>query len=207
MNRAFQLAIAASALAILLAVVVGFMAMRQPPLEADESDGSAPESDRRSDATPPSAAPPGPAPTSNAEPPPNPAHTEDAAVGDTAADDTAALANERRGEAVPQRSIWPASREGIQGAVAESIPGVLDCYDGWLEQNPDLSGRIEVRFEITPSEDPDELARITAAEIADSTVGHTFMEGCVLSVMEELRFETDEAVAISYPFIFKNEGE
>ncbi len=211
MNRSVQLAIAAAVLAILCAVIAAFSVMgkAEPPLaEAPAKTASDTPAPARSPE--PAHAPSGSTQTTGSHP--DESQADEGAAdgadqeGDTAAD-TAAEAEELRGEAVPDRSIWPADMDGVKGAVGESLPGIVECYEGWLEQNPDLQGRVAVTFSITPGEHEDDLASISAAEIDESTLGHTFMEGCVLSVMEELRFEATDGLTVTYPFIFKNEDE
>ncbi len=115
--------------------------------------------------------------------------------------------DDERSDAVSDRSIWPVSREGIQGAMTESTPGIVECYEGWLSQNPELAGKIVVSFQIAPSDTGENLSKVQQVDLDASTVGHAFMEGCVLSVVEELRFEGGESTTVSYPFIFRQTGD
>jgi len=101
--------------------------------------------------------------------------------------------------------LWPVDKDGINGVIRESLGDIRECYDQWLQANPDLSGKIVVQFTIGGDE---EMARVTDIGIAESEVGHLLMEGCLMNVMEEFTFEPvadGGEVEVNYPFVFRSE--
>jgi hypothetical protein len=107
--------------------------------------------------------------------------------------------------AADEGHLWTTDAEGIQSAVFESLDGIRECYEGWLELQPDLEGEIVVRFVIT---EDDEGGSVSGAEVVDGTLPeHTFFDGCVLNVMSAMRFEAPAdggEVVVNYPFAFSS---
>lgn len=101
---------------------------------------------------------------------------------------------------------WPLDRDGIQGAVREALPEVRECYDAWVQQNPSLGGRVTMTFTIEPVVGQ-EGARVTQARVSDQGLGHALMEGCVVQVFEDLRFQAPadgKPMNVTYPLDFSN---
>ena len=99
------------------------------------------------------------------------------------------------------------TKEAIDEGVRDQIPAIRECYQGWLAQNPNLEGTVRLKFVIGTSEDDPELGVVQSIDVADTTVGHIWMEGCVLSAMEEAQFEAPSSgvVIVTYPFKFSSE--
>lgn len=101
--------------------------------------------------------------------------------------------------------LWTTDAEGIQSAIFESLDGIRECYDGWLELQPDLEGEIVVRFVISEA---DGDGAVSGAEVVDGTLPeHTFFDGCVLNVMSTMRFEAPAdggEMVVNYPFAFSS---
>jgi len=99
------------------------------------------------------------------------------------------------------------TKEAIDEGVRDQIPAIRECYQGWLAQNPDLEGTVRLKFVIGTSEDDPELGVVQSIDVADTTVGHVWMEGCVLSAMEDAQFEAPSSgvVIVTYPFKFSSE--
>lgn len=106
----------------------------------------------------------------------------------------------------PQGSVHAPDRQGIQAAMNEARPLIGECYDAWLRAHPELAGKLVVHFTINDPlpEDDEGLARVTVADIDDSTVDHALLEGCVMNVVAGLRFDPPESgkLRVSYPFLF-----
>lgn len=102
--------------------------------------------------------------------------------------------------------VWSVDRDGIQGAVREAVPDIRECYAAWLRDNPELTGKITVRFSI---EARGERGEVTSAALISSDLAHPLMEGCVLNVMRGLAFEAppDGKVDVSYPFVLQTDDE
>jgi len=99
------------------------------------------------------------------------------------------------------------TREGIQSAIRSHLHDISGCYAAWLQLNPDLRGRMNVSFRIRPNEDggPGVVDQVS---LVDGGMGQVALEGCVLNVMQDLRFDTppgSEPVNVTYPFIFNHE--
>ena len=194
-----------------LAVAVAALLWRQAPEAAllDVSSGSPSEAPVAS--TGPSGdAPAGPAGGAGA--------VRGARRGPTpqgAASATTHGASGARGDAEPgpaddadaaEASVWPVDSEGIRGAMAEAMPGVQDCYEGWLAVNPDIAGRVELSFTIDAVDTGGAVGGVTELTIPHSELGHAAMESCVANVAAGLQFDVpDEPVDVTYPFVFETE--
>jgi len=105
------------------------------------------------------------------------------------------------------RSVWTANKRGIDGAVKETFPELLGCYQGWLAENPDLAGNVTIQFVIS-AVDTGGMGGVSEVGIGDSDLGHEFMEGCVANVMSGLQFDApDEPLTVNYPFEFSTADE
>jgi hypothetical protein len=99
-------------------------------------------------------------------------------------------------------TIWPVTRDGIQGALRERIDEIKECYEGWLAVEPDLAGAVTVGFRIEATDGP--RARITDVDISVSDLHHPWLEGCILAMIGSLTFENPESgpATVRYPFRF-----
>lgn len=102
--------------------------------------------------------------------------------------------------------LHPLTRDGIKGAIAAELPQIRECYEGWLQQNPKLSGKMKVQFTIAEIPGRDR-AKVMRVDIADGGMGHLAMEGCVRNVFKGLRFEKPPGgeMRVSYPLSFEHE--
>lgn len=109
------------------------------------------------------------------------------------------------GDVVRPGKPWPIDRDGIRGAVQEAIPQMRECYEAWVQQNPSIGGRVVVTFTIEAIQG-EEGAKVVGAKVGDQGIGHAAMEGCVVNVFEDLRFErpADGKISVTYPVIFSN---
>lgn len=101
--------------------------------------------------------------------------------------------------------LFALTREGIKSAVAEGLPEIRECYEGWLQQNPALSGKMKVQFNIVEIPGRDR-AKVMRVEIADGGMGHIAMEGCVRNVFKNMRFEAPRGgeMSVTYPLSFES---
>ena len=102
------------------------------------------------------------------------------------------------------RSGSPLTAKGIRGAIRARIEEIKECYEGWLADDDELGGKLILAFTIEKDADG-ELARISNAEIQQSSLDHPGLERCVLVMAESLSFEPPEGdkVTVRYPFRFK----
>lgn len=106
----------------------------------------------------------------------------------------------------PAVELLPVDEEGIDVAVFPRLRDIRECYQAWLEAQPDLEGRIVVRFVVAGRGGVGVVNRISIVE--GTTTGNTLFEGCVMNVMSDLRFEPPPAggtVEVDYPFVFRSE--
>jgi len=118
-----------------------------------------------------------------------------------------AESEEQEPEEPSRRFTGSLSKEAIDDGIREQIPEIHECYQAWLDRNPSIEGTLEVLFAIGPSEDDPEVGMVTEADISDSTVDHVWMEGCVLSAMEDAEFPAPEGggeLQVRYPFHFSS---
>ncbi|MDP3155388.1 MAG: AgmX/PglI C-terminal domain-containing protein [Archangium sp.] len=96
------------------------------------------------------------------------------------------------------------TRDGIKGAITAELPQIRECYGGWLQQNPKLSGKMKVQFTIAEIPGRDR-AKVMRVEIADGGMGHVAMEGCVRNVVKAIRFEKPAGgeTRVTYPLSFE----
>jgi hypothetical protein len=90
---------------------------------------------------------------------------------------------------VQEPMVWEASREGVMGAIQERVPQFKECYGGWAKLQPELSGHLKTEFVITTDPEDPERGVVSRVGVYDADLHHPFMEGCVLHVFEDLRFE------------------
>jgi hypothetical protein len=102
-------------------------------------------------------------------------------------------------------SVWPLSKEGIQGAVDEALPALTDCYDEALSDDPTLGGRMTLGFTVV---DQEGLGKVTVVELDDGAVTDDRMIDCVLDAFEALQFDPPEGggeLSVRYPVAFAPE--
>lgn len=107
----------------------------------------------------------------------------------------------------PEPTVWPASGEGIQGAMGEALPRIRRCYEQALELEPDMAGKIVVAFTIGTTDTASGVGQVLDAGIADATIEQTTMDDCLLDAMEGLQFDppADGELEVNYPFHFSVE--
>jgi hypothetical protein len=188
-------------------------AREAPAVRGAATPSAAPEAAPFVDAAPsqpaPAAAPPEPAPSEPSVPavPGQPPAAEVAAPPEPAPAEPVA-------EEPPEASnpaaglVWSLDREGIKAAVREASPAIRECYEGWLEDRPDLGGKLTVRFVVGADADSGE-GRVREAVLVSSSLDQPFLEGCVLNALQELRFDRPETgdLTVNYPLRFDPDPE
>jgi len=74
------------------------------------------------------------------------------------------------------------------------------CYENGLRANPDLSGRVAVRFVF------DHTGEVRTAQAVASTLGDSAVEECVVSAVRGIQFPATEQrgiTVVTYPFLFR----
>ncbi len=98
------------------------------------------------------------------------------------------------------------TRDGIRAAVRAGVPEIKDCYEQWLRLQPTLGGKLRVTFTIDTDDGVE--GKVSKVSLGDAGIGHAAMEGCVLQVFQDLRFEPplNGSVDVAYPIILANSG-
>jgi hypothetical protein len=101
------------------------------------------------------------------------------------------------------------SKEYIQQSMREIIPLVKECYELALAEEPELSGKLTVRFEVVADEEQGGL-------VADSQImpdearptPNALLAECLQETMYALKLQAPKGggkVVVTYPFIFNAE--
>jgi hypothetical protein len=134
--------------------------------------------------------------------------SELAAETDEATDATEPDAEFGAEEGEQEPELFPLSKEGINDAIRERLGEIRDCYQAWLEVDPELAGKVVVKFHVRENDEGyGEVYEALTQEGTDTN--NDFFEGCVVNVMSELRFEPPAdggMMTVSYPFMFKSDA-
>jgi hypothetical protein len=99
--------------------------------------------------------------------------------------------------------IFQLNRAGIAGAIHFKMSDMAGCYEAWLEQDPTLQGHMVVGFRIVADDAGTSI--VDQVQILDGGLGQRAMDGCVLNVFQDLRFEhSDEPIEVHYPLTFSS---
>lgn len=91
-------------------------------------------------------------------------------------------------------------REVIADFIRRNIGHILYCYERSLSANPNLFGKVSVRFVIGAS------GQVETQKIGESTLRDNRVEGCILEKISRWKFPTPRGgvqVSVNYPFLFK----
>ena len=87
----------------------------------------------------------------------------------------------------------------IKAYIATKMGAIKACYQKGLQSNPDLSGKIKVKFLIQPN------GAVNPAKIDESTIGNDSVENCVLNNVKVWKFPQAKGGGVTtvvYPFVF-----
>lgn len=131
----------------------------------------------------------------DAPPPPGPTLSAPGKAGEATSGAAGAAASQR----------YAVSKTGIQAAVQDARPALVECYESWLQTNPGLSGKVVVNFEITPSAADPSLGLVSSAQLKEASTQHPLFEACILAAMSDLSFEApDGPLKVTYPLNFSS---
>ena len=92
-------------------------------------------------------------------------------------------------------------REVIAQYIKSKLGQILYCYERQLSANPDLFGKVAVKFTIGPS------GQVEQQLIGDTTLKNATVEGCILNRVAAWKFPAPQGgtrVLVTYPFLFKS---
>jgi hypothetical protein len=92
-------------------------------------------------------------------------------------------------------------REVIAAYIKSQLGQILYCYERQLSANPDLYGKVAVKFTIVAD------GTVDTQRIGDTTLKNATVEGCILQRVARWKFPAPEGgtkVLVTYPFLFKS---
>jgi len=92
-------------------------------------------------------------------------------------------------------------REVIAQYIRSQLGQILYCYERQLSANPDLYGKVAIRFTIGSN------GGVETQRIGDTTLKNATVEGCILQRVAKWKFPAPEGgtkVLVTYPFLFKS---
>lgn len=92
-------------------------------------------------------------------------------------------------------------REVIAAYIRSKLGEVLYCYERQLSANPDLYGKVGIKFTISGN------GAVETQRIGDTTLKNATVEGCILQRVARWKFPAPEGgtkVLVTYPFLFKS---
>ncbi len=94
------------------------------------------------------------------------------------------------------------SQQDIVKKIRQRIGGIKHCYEKRLKRDPDLKGKIIIRFVIHPG------GKVISVEIVENTTGDGELAACIASRVRAIRFPSAEGgeTSVTYPFILAPGG-
>ncbi|MBX2993586.1 MAG: AgmX/PglI C-terminal domain-containing protein [Bdellovibrionaceae bacterium] len=92
-------------------------------------------------------------------------------------------------------------REVIAAYIRSKLGEILYCYERQLSAQPDLYGKVGVKFTIAGT------GQVETQRIGETTLKNGTVEGCILTRVAKWKFPTPEGgtkVMVTYPFLFKS---
>lgn len=92
-------------------------------------------------------------------------------------------------------------REVIAAYIKSQLGQILYCYERQLSANPDLYGKVAIKFTIAGD------GGVETQRIGETSLRNATVEGCILQRVAKWKFPTPEGgtkVLVTYPFLFKS---
>lgn len=92
-------------------------------------------------------------------------------------------------------------KEVIAQYIKSQLGQILYCYERQLSANPNLYGKVSVKFTIGPS------GGVETQKVSDTTLKSSSVESCILNKISYWKFPTPQGgtrVVVTYPFLFKS---
>ena len=91
-------------------------------------------------------------------------------------------------------------RDQIAEVIARNLGQITYCYEQGLQRQPNLAGRVSVRFQIGGQ------GRVSTARVSHSSVRSAQVESCITSKLKTWKFPRPQGgvtVAVTYPFVLR----
>jgi outer membrane biosynthesis protein TonB len=101
-------------------------------------------------------------------------------------------------DAAPEVESADIDRNKLNAFLRGRIRAIQGCYEKELKRNPNLKGKVVVRFSITTG------GRASEIEIEQDTLGNDAVGSCIKTVIRGwvFPFKPDSDVSVAYPFVF-----
>ncbi|MCP3104177.1 AgmX/PglI C-terminal domain-containing protein [Myxococcus sp. K15C18031901] len=105
-------------------------------------------------------------------------------------------------DAAPEVDSSDVDRDALARYVRARKGAIQSCYEKELKRNPNLKGKVVVRFSITPT------GRVGDFDIDENTLGSEAVASCIRAVIRAwvFPFKPDADATVSYPFVFSPTG-
>jgi hypothetical protein len=104
------------------------------------------------------------------------------------------------GDAPEPDAVSSIDRDLIRRVVRSHWGQVRKCYDAGLARDPELRGRVVLRFVIA------ETGAVESSEVSESTLSDVRVGTCVAKASLSWRFVAGGRVVVLYPFRFSPDG-
>jgi TonB family protein len=87
----------------------------------------------------------------------------------------------------------------VREKIRKDLPKINRCYESALRYEPELSGKVSVRFAVLRK------GHVQGLEVVENTTGSPNVERCVARIVEAIRFpsrRTGKSLRFTFPFVF-----
>ncbi|RME27495.1 MAG: hypothetical protein D6806_04560, partial [Deltaproteobacteria bacterium] len=93
-------------------------------------------------------------------------------------------------------------QQDIVKRIRRRLGGIKHCYEKRLKRNPQLKGKVVIRFVIHPG------GKVISVEVVENTTGDPEVASCIAARIRAIRFPPTDGgeTAVTYPFILAPGG-
>jgi len=87
----------------------------------------------------------------------------------------------------------------VREKIRKDLPKINRCYESALRYEPELAGKISVRFAVVRT------GYVKGVQVLENTTGNDKVERCVTRVVSAIRFprrRTGKSLRFTFPFVF-----
>ncbi len=87
----------------------------------------------------------------------------------------------------------------VRQKIRIDLPKINRCYESALRYEPELSGKVKVRFDVMRK------GSVQAVRVLENTTGHEGVERCVARVVGGIKFpirRSGKPLSFTFPFVF-----
>jgi len=87
----------------------------------------------------------------------------------------------------------------VREKIKKDLPKINRCYESALRYEPELAGKVSVRFAVVPK------GYVKGVQVLENTTGSDNVERCVARVVRAIRFpsrRTGKSLRFTFPFVF-----